>query len=253
MQTIAIANRKGGVGKTATALAIGEELARRGQRVLFVDIDPQCNMTETLRGNGEAGNILSAMLKPKQAAREVQQVASGALLASVPELAGLDTTLTAIGKEHRLQEALRPISGDFDYCLIDCAPSLNLSTVNALTASNWIVCPCQADAYSLQALRQLAGTVAAVREYCNPGLAIMGLLITRYDGRKVITRDLTALLASLAQDLGTRVFDTRIRENIAITEAAALRKPLRAYAPRCAAVRDYEALTDEILTYTSRG
>lgn len=248
MITIAIANQKGGVAKTSTCLAVGAELVKRKHRVLYVDLDAQGNLTYALRGNWETGNALAALLQPKKAGGEVQNLDGFSLLASVPTLANADTVLTAIGKEHKLKEALAGLQNDFNFCLVDCPPSLGILSVNALTACKYVLVPCQADPYSLQGLRQLGATAQAVKNYCNPALEILGLVIVRWNGRTVIRRELADLLAETAAEMGATVFNTRVRENVAVIEAAALRKPLLEYAPKSTAATDFKALTDEILT-----
>ena len=248
MISIAIANQKGGVGKSTTCLAIGAELAKRGHNVLLVDLDAQGNLTYSVRGSGDAGNVLGALLNTKKAGAELQKAGVFSLLASVPGLAGADTVLTSIGKEYRLKEALESLKDGFDFCLIDCPPALNILTVNALTASRFVLIPCQADPFSLQGIRQLAATAQAVKAYTNSALEVLGLVIVRWNGRTVIRRELADVLTETATEMGAELFKTRIRESVAVIEAAAVRKPLADYAPGSNAAADYKALTDEILT-----
>ena len=248
MISIAVVNQKGGVAKTSTCLAIGAELVKRGKKVLLIDLDPQANLTFSVRGNGDNGNVLSALLHTKNANAEVQEAGKFSLLASVPGLAGADTVLTSIGKEYRLREAIENISTDYDFCLIDCPPSLGILTVNALSASKYAIVPCQADPYSLQGLRQLSATAQAVKTYTNTALEILGIVIVRWNSRTVIRRELADVLRETAQEMGAELFKTRIRESISVIEAAAVRKTLLEYAPKSNAAADYKALTDEILT-----
>lgn len=248
MISIAIANQKGGVAKTTTCYAIGAELVKRGSKVLLVDLDPQANLTYAVRGNGEAGNIFDALLHPKKAAAEVQKAGVFSLLASVPSLAGADTVLTSIGKEYRLKECLESLNDGFDFSIFDCPPSLGILTINSLTASRYALIPCQADPYSLQGIRQLGATAQAVRSYTNPALEIMGLVICRWNARTVIRRELADVLTETAAEMGAEIFKTRIRESVSVIEAAAVRKSLAEYAPSSNAAKDYQSLTDEILT-----
>ena len=248
MISIAIANQKGGVAKTSTCLAVGAELVKRGHKVLLVDLDAQGNLTYAIRGNGDAGNVLAALLHPKKAGAEQQKAGDFTLLASVPGLAGADTILTQIGKEHRLKEALESLQDGFDFCLIDCPPSLGILTICALTASKFVLVPCQADPFSLQGIRQLAATAQAVKTYTNPALKFLGLVITRWNGRTVVRRELADVLTETAAEMGAELFKTRIRESVSVIEAAAVRKPLAEYAPGSNAAADYKKLTDEILT-----
>lgn len=247
MISIAIANQKGGVAKTSTCLAVGAELVKRGNKVLLVDLDAQGNLTYAIRGNGDAGNVLAALLHPKKAGAELQNAGDFTLLASVPGLAGADTILTQIGKEYRLKEAFESLQDGFDFCLIDCPPALGILSVNALTACKYVLVPCQADPFSLQAIRQLAATAQAVKSYTNPALKFLGLVITRWNGRTVVRRELADVLTETAAEMGAELFKTRIRESVSVIEAAAVRKPLAEYAPKSAVAADYKALTDEIL------
>jgi len=249
MKTIAIACQKGGVGKTSTCLALGDGLARRGHKVLYVDLDAQGNLSYSLGSKGEAGNVLTALQQPKRAGEEIQRIADNiGLLASVPALAGADTFLVELGKEYRLREALGGVAHEFDVCLVDTPPALGILTVNALTASDGAIVPTQADPYSLMGIRQLAGTVDAVRAYTNKSLFLMGLLITRYNGRAVIRKDIAEMLENTAQEMGTKVFKAKIRECVAIVEAQAMRQSIFTYAPRSNASRDYSALVGEVAT-----
>lgn len=248
MISIAIANQKGGVAKTSTCLAVGAELVKRGHKVLLVDLDAQGNLTYAIRGNGDAGNVLAALLHPKKAGAELQNAGDFTLIASVPGLAGADTIITQIGKEFRLKEALESLQDGFDFCLIDCPPSLGILTICALTASNFVLVPCQADPFSLQGIRQLAATLQAVKAYTNPALEILGLVITRWNARTVVRRELADVLTETAAEMGAELFKTRIRESVSVIEAAAVRKPLSQYAPSSNAAADYKKLTDEILT-----
>lgn len=249
METIAIACQKGGVGKTSTCLALGDGLARMGHKVLYVDLDAQMNLTYTLGGVGEAGNVLTALQQPKRAKGEVQLLGDNiGLLASIPSLAGADTFLVELGKEYRLKEALEAVAQDFDVCLVDTPPSLGILTVNALTASDALIAPTQADVFSLQGIRQLSGTIDGVRAYTNKNLFFMGLLVTRFNGRAVIRKDIAEMLEKTAHEMGTKVFNTKIRECVSIVEAQAMRQSIFTYAPRSNATKDYTALVDEVAT-----
>jgi chromosome partitioning protein len=239
MKTLAVVNQKGGVGKSTTAAAIGDALRDSGAAVLFVDLDAQGNLTHTL-GAAPNGGSLAAM----KGTAEVQHTDRGDVLASAPALAAADITITETGKEYRLREALQKLS--YDYCVIDTPPTLGILTVNALTAADGAIIPAQADIYSLQGIAQLASTTDAVRKYCNPGLKLLGILITRYNGRAVIRREAADALKQTAKKLGTQLFDTRIRDCTAIVEAQARRESIFTYAPKSNAARDYRAFTDEL-------
>lgn len=247
MKTIAVINQKGGVGKSTTALAIGSGLILKGYRTLFVDLDAQGNLTYTLRASSQGYNALGVLERPETAKEEIQKADQGDIIASTPSLAGADTLIIQTGKEYRLKEALETISEEYDYCIIDTPPALGILTINALTACNWAIIPSQADIYSLQGISQLNSTIETVRKYCNSSLSIMGIVITRFNGRSIIRREVAEMLEQTAEQLHTKLFKTRIRECTALVEAQATRKSIYSYAPKSNATADYKALVNEIL------
>lgn len=246
----AVAIQKGGQGKTVTAYALGAGLALRGQRVLYIDLDAQGNLSYTLGADatGLTGhNAYEVLQGGASAADAIQHAALGDIIASSPALAAADTTITAVGKEYRLREALEAIGATYDRIILDTPPSLGIATVNALTAADNLIIPAQADMYSLQGIGQLWQTIQTIRRYCNPRLFIDGILLTRFNGRAVISRDLSDMLAQTATQMGTKVFKARIRECTAIKEAVAVKRDIYTYAPRSNASADYSAFIDELL------
>lgn len=243
MQTLAIINQKGGVAKTTTAANLGAALAARGRKVLFIDMDAQGNLTAALGGGKHPGSVMD-LLTGRQAAP--QALAQWDLLPSSAALATADTVITQTGKEHRLKEALEPFAPRYDFAIIDTPPALGILTVNALTAAQKAIVPAQADFFSLQGIGQLSGTIDAVRKYCNPALQIDGILLTRYNHRAVLSREVKELLGQTAASLRTRLYQTVIRECMAIKEAQARRQSIFQYAPRSNGAKDYAALADEI-------
>lgn len=247
MKTIAIINQKGGVGKSTTAAAIGAGFILKGYKTLFVDLDAQGNLSYALHADTGGYNALGVLQRPETAADEIQQTAEGDIIASTPTLSGADATITKTGKEHCLEEALQTIAGAYDYCIIDTPPALGILTVNALTACTGAIIPAQADVYSLQGIMQLQGTIDAVKRYCNPQLYIMGIVLTRYNPRSIIRREVRETLEQTAEQLHTKLYQTYIRECTALVEAQAMRRDIFSYAPKSNAAADYRALTEEIL------
>lgn len=249
MVTVAVTIQKGGDGKTTTAHALGAGLRRRGYRVLFVDTDPQGNLSRTLEADssGETPEALALLRGDVTAAEAVQHTGGGDVIAASLSLVGADRekALSSIGREYRLRKALEPLSGSYDYCIIDTPPALGTLTVNALTAADIVVIPAQADDYSLDAVERLSETIEAVRSYCNPGLRVGGILLTRYNGRNNVTRYLEELIAEAAERLGARVYQTRIRECAYLKEAKTMRQDIYSYSPRSNAAKDYNAFVDE--------
>lgn len=264
-QIITIATQKGGTGKTTTVGALAAALHLKGYRVLMVDMDPQANLTFTMGADNLvatayeilAGKIPAAQAvyplpddgvdhSGKKAATPQRRPERGIIPASAA-LSGADLEMTAIGKEYRLQEALRPLRAQFDYIIIDTPPSLGILTINALTASDKVVITAPADIYSVQGIWQLFSTIQAVQRYTNPGLGLKGILLTRYNARSILSRDLTEMIEDTARQMETFVYRQSIREGVAVREAQASRQDLFSYAPRSKAAMDYMAFAQEFL------
>lgn len=252
-QIITIATQKGGTGKTTTAHALGAGLIWRAYRVLFVDLDPQGNLSYTLRADQPELTTYGALTGRGTTAQAIIHTPGGDILAASPALSGADLELSKTGKEYKLKEALQPIKANYDYIVIDTPPALGILTINALTASDSVIIPSQADIYSLQGIGQLYATIEAVKSYTNPSLFIKGILLTRYNARSILSRDLTELIKDTARQLETKVFRTYIREGIAIREAQAHRQDIYSYAPRANPTVDYIALVTELLKQDEEG
>ena len=246
-QTIAVLNQKGGVGKSTTAQALGAGLILKGYSVLFVDLDYQGNLSYSMGASTKGYNALGVLERPETAKEEIQHTRNGDIIASSPKLAGADKLLEDTGKEYRLREALETLRGQYDYVVIDTPPALGILTINALTACTGAIIPAQADPYSLQGIAQLHGTIETVRKYCNPSLSIMGIVITRYNARSTIRREVAEMLEQTARQLHTKLYATKIRECVSIVEAQAMKQSIYSYAPRSNATADYKALVNEIL------
>lgn len=246
--TIALGNEKGGVGKTTTAGALGAALSKRGYKVLLIDLDPQGNLTYSLGGHESPGaSSYELITRTKSTAELTQHVGALDLIPANRTLAEADTVLTMTGREYRLKEALEPLQSVYDFIIIDNRPALGVLTINSLTAADVLIIPAQANIFSLQGIGQLAAVVEGVKKYTNPGLTVLGILLTRYNERTILSRDLTQLIQDIAQAFNTRVFDTRIRQSIAIEEAQASKASLFDYDPNGKGTDDYRAFTDEVL------
>lgn len=245
-QIIAITNQKGGVGKSTTAHAMGAGFLQEGYRVLFVDMDAQGNLSYTLGHDGGGYTILEVLSKQVQADQAIQHTPGGDLIAYHPSLSGADILLDQTGKEYRLLEALKPIWDKYDYIILDTPPALGILTVNALTAATWAIIPAQADTYSLQGIAQLYGTIGAVRKYCNPTLIVRGILLTRHNTRTILSKDMAYMMGEAAKNIGTTLFNTTIRENVALKEAQVYRRDIFTYAPKSNGATDYRAFIKEL-------
>lgn len=255
MKVIAITQQKGGTGKTTTAQQIGAGLARNGKRVLFVDLDPQANLSYIMGADLNGGTIvdvLNGKVKPQQITQTINPdtlpgLGSAAIIPASPYLAGADATITGDRREYRIADAIKPLAAMYDYCIIDTPPALGILTVNALAAADSVVIPCLPDVFSIQATAQITDTINGVRQTCNPRLKIAGILITKYTPRQNLTKNITAILEDAAQQIGTRLLKTRIRESVSLREAQAMGKDVFTYSPRSNGAADYEALIQEIL------
>ena len=247
MEIITVANQKGGVGKSTTVHALGRGLSLQGRRVLFVDLDPQGNLSYSMQATRSNTTAYELITGRAAAADTIQRTPQGDLIPASPLLSGADIELHRVGKEYRLKEALQPIRADYDFILIDTPPALGILTINALAASDSVIVTAQADIFSLQGIGQLSATIDAVRTYCNPALIIKGVLLTRHSSRAVLSRDLTEMITDTAAQLNTTVYKTVIRECIALKEAQASRQDIFNYAPRSNAATDYTAFIEEVL------
>ena len=245
MEVIAIVNRKGGVGKTATAQALGAGLIKKGCSVLYIDLDSQTNLTYGLGADAGGLSSMDVLAGDATAQEAIQHTQQGDVIAGAEALAVADAAIDGTGKEYRLKEALEGLQ--YDYCIIDTPAALGTLTVNALTAADSVIIPVQAEVYSLQGIGQLSKTIETVKKYCNRNLYIRGILITRYNGRAIISRDMQANLEDAAQQLKTRLYSTPIRECVSIKEAQASQQDIYSYAPRSNAAKDYAAFLEEFM------
>lgn len=253
MSIIAISNQKGGIGKTTTATALTEALSIAGYSVLLVDADPQGNATATagITADADAPTLREVLTgtAPAEGAIVRSQTLKADILPSSPHLVGIEKEIgDAPGKEYRMKETIAEQAAAYDFIIIDTPPALGTLTVNALTAADYLIIPTTTDNYALMGIGQLYLTISAVKKYCNPALKIAGLLITRHSGHTVLSRDLAEAVKETAAAMGTRAFETTIREAVAVREAQARRMGLFQHAPDSKPAIDYRALAAEIIT-----
>lgn len=247
-EIIAVINQKGGVGKSTTALALGAGLQRKGFSVLFIDLDAQGNLSYSLGAKESGLTAEELLLKTAGPGEIIQHTEQGDLIPYSPALAGLDTILTETGKEYRLNIALQTIKDSYEYIIIDTPPALSILTVISITAATGIIIPAQADIYSLQGISQLYNTIRTIKQHTNPGLIIKGILLTRYNPRTILSRDIAEAIGKITEQMGTRLFKTTIRECIAIKEAQISQRDIFSYAPGSNASKDYSAFIEELLS-----
>ena len=246
-KVITVINQKGGVGKTTTAHAIGAWLqAKQNKKILFLDLDQQGNLTYATGARNSNYNTLEVLVAGRLQDDKVQQTESGFnVIPSTPSLANVDAVLSQTGKEYRLKEALKDLNS-YDFVVIDTPPSLNIITINALTASDYAVIPAQADIFSLQGITQLGQTIDAVKRYTNKDLKVLGIVLTKHNTRSILSRDLQKVITDTAIQLHTKVYTQYIREAVAVREAQAMKQDIFSYDPKNNATQDYDALMLEI-------
>lgn len=244
---IAIANQKGGVGKTTTSTALATGLARMGKKALLIDADPQCNATDTYQAIVKGQTTLYDVMKDRVNINEaIQKTAVGDIVAGDRLLEQADLIFTQQGREYILMEALENIQG-YDYIIIDTPPRLGVLLTNALTAAQSLIITIIADRYSLQGLSELVGTINNCRKYANKNLTIEGLLVTMFNSKTNLSKDMISCIEPIAHQLNTKLFTTRIRATTAAKEAQARQKSIFDYAPYSNAGRDYTSFINELL------
>ena len=250
MEIISVVNQKGGVGKTTTCMNLAASLAVINRKVLIIDMDPQGNASTGLgvSNKGRDNNIYNLLLGQSSIEKAIKKTSIKNLyiIPSVVHLAAAELELKELSqREFILKKYLLQISGSYDYILIDCPPSLGLLTINALAASNEVIIPMQCEFFALEGVSHLLKTIQIIKQRINPLLSIKGVLLTMYDKRNRVSKQVAK---EIKKHLKDKVFETFIPRNVKISEAPSFGKPVIAYAHNCPGAKAYINLVKEILT-----
>ena len=249
-KTIAIANQKGGVGKTTTAINLSACLAEAGKKVLVIDLDPQGNTTSGLGIDKESleNTVYDLILDEcsiKESMNKVEEIPGLTVIPSDVDLAGAEVELLDVdGKEYILKNAVDYVKQDYDYIIIDCPPSLNMLTINAMTTAESILVPIQCEYYALEGISQLITTIDLVKKRLNNKLKINGVVCTMYDARTNLSSE---VVDTVKENLNATVYKTIIPRNVRLAEAPSHGLPINLYDPKSAGAESYRNLAKEII------
>lgn len=245
---ISITNQKGGVGKTTTTGAIAAGIKLKGFKVLCVDLDPQANLSFSAGAETEECPTIYEILKGEaKTSFSIQKTDSFDIISSNILLSGIELEFTQTGREYLLKEALSSVKDKYDYIFLDTPPALSILTVNAFTASDFIIIPMLADIFSLQGIAQLSETIDRVRRYCNPNIKVEGIVLTKFNKRTILSREIKGTAELIAEKLNTEIFKTTIRSSVAVMEAQTNQQDIYNYSPKNGAAKDYMDLVEELI------
>lgn len=252
-KVIVFANQKGGVAKTTTAIALAQSLALDGKKVLFFDLDPQENASNTLRLKQDVPNLYDLMTAPDgdtsvfdACLQSVEGCKNITAIRGNIQLSAADLMFNRQGREFIIKERLEAHKSGFDVVIMDTPPALGVLTVNALTSANTVVVPISPDGYSLQGFYQLNENIRLIKKYSNPQLKIGGILVTRYVQNTIVSREIKEIAQEYAEMAGTKVYKSVIRQTVLVSESISAQQGVVLFAPNSTAAQDYRAFAREI-------
>ena len=246
MNVITLINKKGGVAKTTTALALASGLSKRGFKVLAIDCDAQGNFSKTSGGENDVVGIYDVLTGKEDINDAVQELESYDLIGADKRLSNIDVALNKPGREYQLKKALKNLKKNYDFCVIDNPPALNVAVANTLVAGNKAIICTSAEAFAVDGLMELSSSLDDVQEFMNPELKIGGILITMFNPRTVIGQHQQGQLKKIAEVMKTKVYKTVIRRCNTISVSQSERKSIFNY-PSSNAALDYENFLEEFL------
>lgn len=246
MKIVTITNQKGGVGKTTTASSLFAGLHKMDKKTLAIDMDSQCNLSYCFKADTSKPSIINVFRGEVSLKEAMQHTEAGDFVQSDKNLDNVMTELSALDKVYKLSKVLKEIKDLYDYVIIDTPPALSPLTINALVASNSVIIPVQADSFSMQGAEALAETIKGIREV-NENLEMSGILIVRYKGRAGLAQHMNKKFEDFAKIFETRVFETKIRDAIAIQESQLARTNIFDYDSNCNVALDYANFVKEFI------
>ena len=246
MKIITVTNQKGGVGKTTTASSLFAGLSMMGKKVLAIDLDPQCNLSYCYKADTSKPSIKEVFKGEIKLSEAIQPTSTGDFIQSDKSLNNIMQELNAIDQVYKLSKVLKEVSNKYDYVIIDTPPALSPLTINALVASTSVIIPVQADSFSMQGAEALAETIQGIRDV-NKDLEISGVLLVRYKGRAGLAQHMNEQFIKFANMFDTKVFETKIRDAIAVQESQLARQNIFEYNPKSNVALDYANFIKELI------